>query len=122
MRHRLLPGNIRRAPGMMRPMGDISEFTLETFAPRVGETFRLQLADAATLELVLADASAPESAAGAEEAGLRSPFSIVLRGPLQPLLPQQMYSFAHDELGDFDLFIVPVAQDESGTQYEAVFG
>jgi len=55
-------------------------------------------------------------------AGRRPPFSILFTGALDPLLPQQTYSFQHEELGSFDLFIVPVGQDEAGTQYEAVFG
>jgi hypothetical protein len=28
---------------------------------------------------------------------------------------------AHDKLGEFDLFLVPVAKNENGFQYEAVF-
>ena len=55
-------------------------------------------------------------------AGLRAPFSILFTGSLDPLLPQKTYSFQHEELGSFDLFIVPVGQDEAGTHYEAVFG
>jgi hypothetical protein len=27
----------------------------------------------------------------------------------------------HDSIGDFDLFLVPIGRDESGTFYEAVF-
>lgn len=48
-------------------------------------------------------------------------FSITFRGPGEVLLPQRLYSFEHDALGQFDLFIVPVGQDEQGIYYEAVF-
>jgi hypothetical protein len=27
----------------------------------------------------------------------------------------------HDSIGDFELFLVPIARDDSGTYYEAVF-
>jgi hypothetical protein len=27
----------------------------------------------------------------------------------------------HESIGDFDLFLVPIGRDESGTFYEAVF-
>ncbi|MGA6982749.1 MAG: hypothetical protein WBZ11_14440 [Candidatus Sulfotelmatobacter sp.] len=27
----------------------------------------------------------------------------------------------HDSIGDFELFLVPIARDDSGTHYEAVF-
>jgi hypothetical protein len=48
-------------------------------------------------------------------------FSITFRGPRDMLLPQRIYSFEHSALGQFDLFIVPVGQDEQGSYYEAVF-
>ena len=48
-------------------------------------------------------------------------FSITFRGPGDVLLSQGMYSFQHDTMGQFGLFIVPVGQDEQGIYYEAVF-
>jgi hypothetical protein len=102
----------------------IAAFTAETFRPRIAEQFRVTLEGGHTLELqlveVTAAAEAPTSSAG--RAGLRRPFSILFTGPLGPLLPQKTYSFQHEELGSFDLFIVPIGQDEAGTRYEAVFG
>ena len=95
----------------------LEDFTLATFADRLGDTFRVgEGADA--LELQLTDASAGI----AREGAAREPFSLVFRGPLEPVLPQQIYHFEHDELGAFDLFIVPVGPGEAGMQYEAVFG
>jgi hypothetical protein len=32
-----------------------------------------------------------------------------------------MYRMEHDVLGALDLFLVPIARDEDGFQYEAVF-
>jgi hypothetical protein len=48
-------------------------------------------------------------------------FSITFRGPGEELLPQGLYPFEHDAIGPFDLFIVPIGQDEQGIYYEAVF-
>lgn len=48
-------------------------------------------------------------------------FSLVFRGPLEAFLPQRLYRVGHDVLGEFDLFLVPIAQDAEGFQYEAVF-
>jgi hypothetical protein len=39
-----------------------------------------------------------------------------------PLLPQRIYRLEHAELDTLELFLVPIAQDASGTRYEAVFG
>lgn len=47
--------------------------------------------------------------------------SIVMRGPLEPVLPQRIYDIEHPFLGDFELFIVPIGPDDSGMRYEAVF-
>jgi hypothetical protein len=101
----------------------LETFTLATFAPRLGETFRIR-ADAQTLlDLVLVEAtdlSGPAGAGGAERRP-RAPFSIVFRGPPAPLLPQRIYGLEHDRLGAFDLFLVPIGPDAQGMRYEAVF-
>jgi hypothetical protein len=48
-------------------------------------------------------------------------FSLRFRGDRDPVFPQQIYPMKHDAIGDFDLFLVPIGRDESGTFYEAVF-
>ena len=55
------------------------------------------------------------------DAGIRPPFSIVFLEPAAEVLPQAIYRFDHDELGAFELFVVPIARDADGTRYEAVF-
>jgi hypothetical protein len=49
------------------------------------------------------------------------PFSVILRGPPQPLLPQATYPLSHPVHGVIELFIVPVGRDAQGVQYEAIF-
>lgn len=48
-------------------------------------------------------------------------FSVTFRGSGQWILPQQIYSMEHDDIGELDLFLVPIGRDESGVYYEAVF-
>ncbi len=48
-------------------------------------------------------------------------FSLLFRGPTDPLLPQRTYQLKHPQLGEVDIFLVPVSQDKEGTYYEAVF-
>ena len=48
-------------------------------------------------------------------------FSILFIGPAEPCLPQSTYEIEHREMGNFDLFLVPIASDKNGTSYEAVF-
>jgi hypothetical protein len=48
-------------------------------------------------------------------------FSLRFRGDRNKVFPQRIYPMKHDSIGDFDLFLVPIGRDESGTFYEAVF-
>ena len=96
----------------------LEDFTLETFAGRLGETFRVD-GDSGVVDLRLA--SAEDRHQGPAKPQGRAPFSIVFVGPREPILPQRIYRFEHEGLGAFELFIVPIGPDESGMQYEAVF-
>ncbi len=48
-------------------------------------------------------------------------FALLFRGPAAEQLGQGLYRIEHAALGVFDLFIVPVAQDQTGRYYQAVF-
>jgi hypothetical protein len=49
------------------------------------------------------------------------PFSILLRGPAEPVLPQGIFRLEHPRLGAADVFFVPIGRDDRGTAYEAIF-
>ena len=51
----------------------------------------------------------------------RRGFSLVFEGPAEPLLPQQTYQIANAEIGELDIFLVPIGQDAESTRYEAIF-
>jgi Domain of unknown function (DUF6916) len=48
-------------------------------------------------------------------------FSLLFRGERSRVHSQRSYAFEHDVIGGFDLFLTPVARNEQGTFYEAVF-
>jgi hypothetical protein len=48
-------------------------------------------------------------------------FALRFRGDRDRVFPQRIYPMKHESIGDFDLFLVPIGRDESGTFYEAVF-
>lgn len=89
--------------------------TVETFAPRVGESFRLA-ADEGSGDLTLVEC---ERLGGSVLE--REPFSLVFLGPREPILPQKIYRLAHDDLGALDIFLVPISQDAEGARYQAIF-
>jgi hypothetical protein len=93
----------------------LDELTHETFAARIGEPFAI--AEPAALDLLLEEANLGTEAPDAP----RQPFSLVFRGPPQPLLPQRIYRLEHEALGALEIFIVPISCDAGGARYEAVF-
>ena len=93
--------------------------THDDFAERVGETFSLAAPDGATLELTLAEANlSPEENA---VPGGRAPFELILDGPESPYAPQGTWRVAHDDLGEFEVFLVPLGPEGGAMRYQAVF-
>jgi hypothetical protein len=99
----------------------LEDLTPSSFEKLVGDQFSLILDDQSRLDLELVSVT-PGPSGGDETESRRDPFSIILRGPLEPVLPQRIYPLENQELGTLELFIVPIGPDESGMQYEAVFG
>lgn len=89
-----------------------ARFTSETFADRIGEIFEVVPADGPPLELVLAECEADR---------YEGSFSLLFHALDGRLEPQQTFRARHAELGEFDLFLVPLGPDERGMRYEAVF-
>ena len=48
-------------------------------------------------------------------------FSVLFKGPADPLLDQQIYEMDLGPLGSHPLFLVPVMEESNGYVYEAVF-
>ncbi len=87
---------------------------LEDFAGHLGTAYTVA-ADDSQFELVLS-AAAPLADSGREGGSFRLEFT----GPTQPILPQGIYPFSNADAA-YEIFVVPVASDQQGTQYEAVF-
>jgi hypothetical protein len=102
-----------------------AQLTRATFALHVGDTFRLSLAPPDTLPITLIALNDLTVRALPAADGTPPPqgesFALLFRGPRTPQLAQGMYEFAHDQIGAFALFIVPVGADAESVRYEAVF-
>lgn len=95
---------------------ELDRVTVEDFAPFVGQQFVLPAQDA-----VLVLEAATPLPPNPPRAPRPNPFTLDFTGPA-PLLPQATYAFSHPDLGDFDLFIVPVGPTaEGGYSYQALF-
>lgn len=87
----------------------------EAFLAQLHTKFQLQATEAASIEVELTNIS-PLLRTAKQEV-----FSITMRGPGSFVLEQRTFQFEHKEMGAFDLFLVPIAQDSQGVYYEAVF-
>lgn len=84
------------------------------FRARLNQPVRIPEFGALELELV-AVTEAPHSTSE------HPSFSLLMRGPLDLQLEQRTYAFQFADATMMDIFIVPVARDASGMQYEAIF-
>lgn len=98
--------------------------TISIFSSHLNEIFQLDLGSSALLELELVEVTSLSSGAQGWRAmqGIRrEPFSLVFRGPADPLLKQRIYTLKHETMGTFEIFLVPIGGDAEGCDYQAVF-
>ena len=124
----LLAGGVVQAAtlapqGLSRRRLDVSEMTLETFQPLVGEEFLVQRPDGRQC-LKLAAAQEMEAKLGADQAGntVTEGFSLLFEAPVDQPLEQGLHELSHPALGACALFLVPVVHRNPEVRcYEAVF-
>jgi hypothetical protein len=96
--------------------------TYDHFGQRRGERFDVAVNDRPPVSLELIEATEGSEPGGPRPEGqARMQFSVVFRGVMAPVLPQGTYHFTHAELGELDLFLVPIGPDSEGMRYEAAF-
>ena len=93
--------------------------TQEEFSQHVHTKFRVKADAPQAVELYLVEVKGYESEPASQ--GRMERFSVFFSGPSDYYLPQKTYSLEHDRMGAFDIFLVPIARDEEGYNYEAVF-
>ena len=97
----------------------LEDLTEASFQPHRGSRFHVPLEGGPGLELELAEVALyPRDTMAAPR---RAPFSLLFRGPAQAFLPQRIYRLQHPEMGELDLFLVPIRRDGDTLVYEAVF-
>lgn len=104
-------------------MHDISldDLTMASFSGVVKTKFRIHLSMTEVMEFELIEIRAGRFATLAAGQPHPESFSLLFAAPPAPTLSQRMYRFEHDQLGRFDLFIVPVGHGHGVAHYEAVF-
>jgi hypothetical protein len=92
------------------------EFVTGTFEPHVGDTF--------TVTPSLGGEPQTLTLTSVEESSFALPdhpaFSLLFHAPGTDHMPQQIVAVEHEQLGRFDLFLVPLGPEGDRMQYEAV--
>jgi hypothetical protein len=97
-------------------------FTYDDFADRVGNEFRVRAPEGPDLTLVLSEVTAGTHPGGTGPDGAtRTQFSLLFRGPAEPVLGQGTWELDHERMGTLALFLVPIRPDAEGRRYEAAF-
>ncbi len=102
----------------------LEDLTIDSFAPVVGDDFTLDAGDAGTLVLRLTGATPLDDRAAPRSdfpGRRRTPFSLLFEGPPESMLVQRTHRLAHTDLGELDIFLVPVGRVPDALLYEAVF-
>jgi len=87
------------------------------FAAHLNATFRIRLAADRIVDGRLLEVKE----LGAAVSDRRQPFSVVFELLDADVWPQAVYRVSHSDLGELDLFLVPIDQNGDGVCYEAVF-
>lgn len=100
-------------------MADLKTLSLEQFEPCLMQQFVVTPKEHKPfhLQLIAVDKRGDFDPDFAD----RQAFSLIFRGPYEPVLPQQIWSLAHEAFGELDIFLVPIGPDKKGMRYEAVF-
>lgn len=100
-------------------MPDLKDLAIDHFKSQVGSDFRCTQGEK-EMDLRLATADTIDTAQKLAD-GQRKPFSLTFRGSREEPLEQGIYTLDHEGMGQQELFLVPVHEDDEGRYYEAVF-
>lgn len=91
---------------------------LSDFAAHLNETFSVAI-EGQDAPFVLVEAAPIRAQAPAGV--VRQPFSLLFRHIAAVVFPQRTYAMKNASMGEFGIFLVPVARDREGFIYQAVF-
>ena len=101
---------------------NLENLTVEAFQSHLGDGFRIRPRPDTDIPAELIEAR-PLGGTGRSTGASRRriPFSLLFRTTHAAVLPQRIYEVAHDEMGSYDIFLVPVGPDGMGMVYEVIF-
>jgi hypothetical protein len=95
------------------------DYSADNFSRHVNTKFTVRSGSGEPIELELAEVAVRQNEVN-EQAGMER-FSTFFSGPQSSFLPQGTYTFEHPEMGELQIFLVPLGLDKRGYRYEAIF-
>ena len=96
---------------------------IQSFSPLINEDFvvRSEKDEKITFKLIEVDSLNAHRPKRSSTQARNEPFSLLFVGPSSPIFSQQVVPLNHSQLGDADIFLVPIGESDDGIEYEAVF-
>lgn len=94
-------------------------FTAEDFTQQLQTKFRVRLGEESAMELELDEVETLSPLV--DSRGEVERFSLYFNGPGDLCLQQMIYHIEHEQMGEMDIFLVPIGRDAHGFRYEAIF-
>lgn len=91
---------------------------LSHFAGHVGEQFTVDIEGQQAIFTLVEATPLPSQP---WQGMVREPYSLVFRNAAAIVFAQRTYGMSHPAMGEFGIFLVPVARDLEGFLYQAVF-
>lgn len=110
--------------GLALPFNNVRslDLNLATFVGQLHTPFRIRRAAGGVVELELTKAQAVRLRTSNCQRVGGEVFSLIFHGPPEHQLAQRMYTFDHERIGRFKMFIVPVvSRNPQRRSYEAIF-
>ena len=99
----------------------LDQVTRSDFVQCVGQQFQIECGGQAIAAELATVTGLGFKSANDRRCGKRESFSLLFHVPRQWRYPQRIYHLCHPQLGDLDVFLVPLGQDEKGMRLEAIF-
>ncbi len=103
----------------------MQDHTFALFQPLVGSLFQLMINGQPALDLTLFNVEDLTVEDRLRDPAIRSqPFSLIFHGPLSPFANQGNYALMHAQLGNLEMFLVPIGPDRKtgrNMQYQAIY-
>ena len=95
------------------------DYSADSFSRQLNTKFTVRTESGEPVDLELVEVAVRKNDSN-EQVGMER-FSTFFRGPQNSFLPQQTYEFHHPDLGEMQIFLVPLGLDGNGYRYEAIF-